>query len=231
MQLTKEEFAKMLPAQFKAGLTTEVMDNINNTMNDPDLCHNFRDTLVTYTSVLNGGRYKITDYINAVKFVSHLFLGSNNLQAYMKTFPERYKALVDSNTSAKDISSYVSAYKKNKLVTALLEQNLIPAYVRYQDIFHSAVVTQYDIMQDEDASFKVRSDAANSLMTQLRQPEKSKVEMDVTIKEDTGITDLKRSLAELAAKQVEAIESGAVTTKEIAHSNIVIDNDTSEVIN
>jgi hypothetical protein len=70
-------------------------------------------------------------------------------------------------------------------------------------------------------SEKVRSDAANSLLTHLKRPEVTKIELDVGLKEDKTITDLRQATMALAASQRAMIKSGMMNAKEVAHSQII----------
>ena len=74
-------------------------------------------------------------------------------------------------------------------------------------------------MNDATVSPKVRTDAANSILTHLKKPDNLKVEIDVGVKEVSGMTELKDMLASLAQRQLDLIAQG-VTTKEIAHQSI-----------
>jgi len=69
-------------------------------------------------------------------------------------------------------------------------------------------------------SEKVRSDAANSLLTHLKKPETKQIELNIGIKEDSGMDELRGKLREMAELQQSLIEKG-ITTKEIAHQPIV----------
>jgi hypothetical protein len=70
-------------------------------------------------------------------------------------------------------------------------------------------------------SEKVRTDAANTLLTHLKMPEKTKVELDVNVKEDSSIAALRLATMELAKMQRLAVASGSVTAQEVAHSKVV----------
>jgi len=81
------------------------VETINSLSADPMLREAFRDNLISYTGVLQDGKYKVTDYINAVKYVSYKLLGASNSEAYQKTFPDRWQRLVDEGADSKTISS------------------------------------------------------------------------------------------------------------------------------
>lgn len=218
--LTVEQFKLALPEKVKKSVNQELVDQINQTLSDPDLFEQYRDNLLSYTRVMADGRFKVTDYVNAVKYVSHKLMGATNIEAYVKAFPDKYQRFVNNGVQAKDIASYVTAYNKSKLVNLVFEQTLIPSYVLNQDLYQKALNVQAELMISAKSE-KVRSDAANSLLTQLKMPEKQKVELDVNVKEDSSIAALRASTLELARMQRLMLQAGAMNAEEVAHSKVV----------
>ena len=77
-QLTKEQLAGALPdKRFRKHLTDEVVDLIN-AEPESELRRVFRDNALSYASVLSGGRFSLSAYINAVKLVSLKLLGDKS---------------------------------------------------------------------------------------------------------------------------------------------------------
>ena len=228
--LTVEQFKIALPDKVKKSVNQELIDQINTTLNDPDMYEAYRDNLLSYTRVMNDGRFKIGDYVNAVKYVSHKLMGASNIEAYTKTFPDKYQRFIQQGVSSKDIASYVTAYNKSKLVNLIFEQTLIPSYVLNQDLYQKALNVQAELMLDTGISPKVRSDAANSLLTHLKMPETQKVELDLNVKEDGSIAALRATTLELARQQRLMVEAGAMNAQEIAHGKLLIDVESKEVI-
>ena len=227
--LTIEQFKQALPDKVKKSVNQELMDQINTTLADPELYESYRDNLVGYTSVMADGRFKISNYIEAVKYVSHKLMGCTNIDAYVKTFPDKYARFLAQGVVAKDIASYVTAYNKSKLVNLIFEQTMIPHYVLNQDMYQKALNVQAELMTTANSE-KVRCDAANSLLTHLKMPETQKVELDLKIKEDGSIAALRATTLELAKMQRLMVESGAMNAQEIAHGKLVIDADFVEVV-
>ena len=219
-EITQDQLVKVVPANIRNRINQELIDTINNIEGNEIFKESFRDNLLGYTSVMKDGRFKIQSYIDAVQYVSHKLLGCSNIQAYTKTFPDRFQRFVDEGTTDKDIASYVSAYNKNQLVNKILEQTLVPTHVLNADIYQKAINTQAELMMTANSE-KVRSDAANSLLTHLKPPETTKIELDVGIKNDSLIDDLRKTTMELAAQQKQLIEKGILNTKEIAESKII----------
>jgi hypothetical protein len=219
MSLTIEQFKQALPEKVKKSVNQELIDQINHTLSDPDLYEAYRDNLLSYTKVMADGKFKITDYINAVKYVSHKLMGGTNIDAYSKTFPDKILRFNATGVSSKDIASYVTAYNKSKLVNLIYEQTLIPHYVLNQDLYQKALNVQAELMVSANSE-KVRTDAANSLLTHLRMPEVKKVELDIGIKEDSSINALRMATMELVANQRLVMQAGQMTAGGIAGSKL-----------
>lgn len=226
--LTVDEFKMALPDKVKKSINQELIDQINTTLSDPEMYEAYRDNLLSYTRVMADGRFKVSEYVNAVKYVSHKLMGATNIEAYSKTFPDKITRFAAQGVTPKDIASYVTAYNKSKLVNLIFEQTLIPSYVLNQDLYQRALNVQADLMVNAKSE-KVRTDAANSLLTQLKMPETQKVELDVNVREDSSIAQLRQATLELARAQRLAMEAGAMNAKEVAHARVVVDVDAVEV--
>lgn len=217
--LTKELIERAVPANLKNAITPQLVDLVNNIASDPLVAEEVRNNFISYTSVMKDGKFKTEDYIHAVAYVSYKLMGDSNKDAYFKTFPQRMQVLLAKGTSEKDISSYVAAYAKNKLVNLILEQSLVPTWVLNQDLYQSALNVQADLMRTA-MSEKVRSDAANSILTHLTKPKESGPLIAIDMKETSGMTELKETMRKLADQQQQLIAAG-VTAKEIAAQTII----------
>ena len=225
-QLTIEQFQRVLPKQIKAKLTPDMINNINGVISDPGIRDNYRDNLLSYTNVMQDGKYKIQSYIDAVRYVSHKLMGSSNVEAYTKTFPSRYQRVVTENKHlepeaiGKILSSYVAAYNKTKLVVKVFEQTLVPSHILNADMYQKALNRQAYLMTHA-SSEKVQSDAANSLLTHLKMPEVNKIELDIGVKQDKSIDMLREATLALAKEQQASIKRGDATAHDVAHSQII----------
>lgn len=217
--LTREMVEKALPANLKVAATQALTDQINNITSDPLIAEQVRNNFLSYSGVLREGKFKTEDYLHAVTYVSFKLMGYSNQDAYFRTFPQRYQALVAKGTSQKDISAYVSAYSKGKLVNLILEQSLVPSWVLNQDLYQKALNVQADLMLNANSE-KVRSDAANSILTHLSKPKDTAPTVNIDMRETSGMGELKAMLTQLAQSQRQAIEGGA-STKEIAAQRII----------
>ena len=226
--LTLDQFQLALPDKVKKSINQELIDQINNTLSDPEMFESYRDNLISYTKVMADGKFKVTQYIDAVRYVSFKLMGCTNIEAYTKTFPDKYQRFIQQGVQAKDIASYVTAYNKSKLVNLIFEQTLIPSHVLNQDLYQRALNVQADLMINAKSE-KVRCDAANSLLAQLKAPEVKKVELDIGVKEDSSIAALRATTLELARQQRLMVESGAMNAQEIAQGKLIIEG-TAEVV-
>lgn len=228
--LTIEQFQKVMPKGMKKTITTALIDTINKTLTDPAQHAEYRNNILSYTSVMKDGKFKIHQYLDAVRYVGFKLLGSSNVDAYVKTFPDRYQYFINNHTSDKDIASYVCSYNKNKLVNLIFEQTLIPTHILNADIYQKAINNLARLMATAKSE-KVQCDAANSLLVNLKAPETKKVELDITISDDKTIEDLRKTTLLLAAQQRELLESGAMNAKQVAHSKLVstVDGECEEV--
>lgn len=226
--LTAEQFKQALPDKVKKSVSQELIDQINSTLSEPEMYEAYRDNLLSYSKVMADGRFKIDQYISAVKYVSHKLMGATNIEAYSKTFPDKMQRFAAQGVSAKDIASYVTAYNKSKLVNLIFEQTLIPSYVLNQDLYQKALNVQAELMVSANSE-KVRCDAANSLLTHLKMPETQKVELEIGVKEDSAIAALRATTMELARQQRLMLEAGAMNAQDVAHSRLVIEGAAREV--
>ena len=217
-----DSFQRALPKNVRKNLTQKMVDNINGMLTD-GLAENYRDNLLGYTGVLRDGNYNVPNYINAVRYISYKMLGATNIEAYAKTFPERYQRMLDNGSEPKYITGIVSSYNKNKLVNLIFEQTIIPTHVLNADL-HQKAITHLAYLMLNARSEKVQSDSAAKLVDVLKLPETQKVELDIGLKEDKTLLELRNTTLELVAQQRKMIEAGANTVKEIAHSKLLIED-------
>lgn len=226
--LTVQQVAQALPPNLKGAATQSFVDQINNIVSDPIVAEQVRDNFLSYTKVLQEGKFKTEDYLHAVTYVSYKLMGMSNQDAYFRTFPQRHAQLVARGCPPKDIAAYVSAYNRGKLVNLILEQSLVPTWVLNQDAYQKAINTQVELMTTAQSEM-VRTTAANSILTHLQKPKEAGPLVNIDMRESSGMNELKDMLVQLAEKQRELI-SGGVSTESIAAQRIV-DVDAVEVGN
>lgn len=220
MALTVDVLKKSLPSKYRKNVNDDLLEHINTILDHPELYDDYRNNFLTYISVIQDGKYKLDDYLNAIKYCTHKLMGESNMDSFVKTFPNRYQSMIAKGYTAKEMSAHVAMYNKNKLVNTILEQTMIPTWVLNQDLYQKAINVQADLMLNA-MSEKVRSDAANSLLVHLKPPEVKKVELDVGIKQNDEIEALRNITAELAAQQRRMIEAGVITAKQNAETKLI----------
>lgn len=220
MTLTVDVLKKSLPSKYKRNVNDDLLEHINTILDHPELYDDYRNNFLTYISVIQDGKYKLDDYLNAIKYCTHKLMGESNIDSFVKTFPNRYQSMITKGYTAKEMSAHVAMYNKNKLVNTILEQSMIPTWVLNQDLYQKAINVQADLMLNA-MSEKVRSDAANSLLVHLKPPEIRKVELDVGIKQNDEIEALRNITAELASQQRRMIEAGVITAKQNAETKLI----------
>lgn len=226
--LTLPQVQQALPSALNRNIDQSFVDKINSIVSDPETAEYVRGNFLSYTKVLQDGKFKIEDYLHAVTYVSFKVMGYSNQDSWFRTFPDRHQALVARGAPLKDISAHVSAYNKNKLVNLILEQTLVPVWVLNQDLYQKAINTQAEIMSDEDASFMARTAAANSLLTHLAKPKEAAGPLvNINLPESSGLRDLEKAISDLASKQRELIASG-VPTRDIAAQKLIVNAEVVE---
>ena len=217
--LTMDLIKQVFPTKIHGNLTQDILDNLNQAISNSDAQEYLRENILSYASVLKEGRFKLDQYIPAVKYVSYKLLGDTNLTAYTKTFPDRYQRQLDSGNDRKHISAVVAAYNKNKLVNLIMEQTLVPCHILNQNLYQKALNVQAHLMMHAKSE-KVRMDAANSILNQLKRPTMKKLELNVGLREDDSIHELRQATLELVAQQKDMIRAGAMTASDIAGSKL-----------
>ena len=225
--MTKVQFQDALPAKMRKSVNQALLDTINNTMASQETLDIFKENLLSYGDVLKEGKFKITNYIAAVKYVSYKLLGGTNKQAYAKTYPDKILKFKADGISDKDIASYTTAFHKSKLVMLIMEQSLVPTHVMNAPLLQAAINVQAELMMSANSE-KVRSDAAACLIKELKPPDDKKFELDVVVKQDDSIAQLAETTRRLAVVQQELIETKQMTTTEVANSNIVLGSELNE---
>lgn len=218
MTITKEQIEQAVPANLKTSITQSLVDQLNNVVSDPEMAEMVRNNFMSYTAVLRDGKFKTEDYLHAVVYVSYKLMGLTNRESYVRTFPNRYQALLAKGTVEKDIAGYISAYNRGKLVNLILEQTLTPIWVLNQDIYQKAINVQAELMAHANSE-KVRSDAADSLLNHLKKPEGLKAQISIDLSETSGMNELKDSLRKMAETQQGLIRQG-IPTQQIAGSSL-----------
>jgi hypothetical protein len=174
--------------------------------------------------VLEDPNIKLPDYIAAVRYVSFQMMGYTNQQSWIKTFPDRYQALIDKKKIDESDDGYlratVACYNRGKIVNAVREQTLVPAWILNSDV-HQKAINRLAFLMTNSKSDKVQADAAASLLTHLKMPEAVTMKLNVEVKEDDSIRQMREEMTKLVRSQREAIETGVADADRIASAKLI----------
>lgn len=223
--LTLGEVQASLPANMKSAADQSLVDTLNAIAVDPLIAEQIRENFISYAGVMRDGKFKTEDYLAAIQYVSFKLMGDSNKDAWARAFPQRYALLKARGATEKEISAHVAAYSKGKLVNAILDQSMVPTYLLNADLYQKALNVQADLMITANSE-KVRSDAANSLIMALKKPDAVKGQIDLNVKDSSGMNELKNILGQMAQQQQQLLREGA-GIKTITDARI-IDNETGQ---
>jgi len=226
--LTADQFKLALPPQMKSAVTDELMLTINTALKNSEAMEIYKENLLSFTSVLQQGKFTLSQYTNAVRYVGFKVMGSSNKDAYVKTFPDKYQTFLKEAVSDKDIASYITAFNKSKLVNLIFAQAQIPTHILNAPLFQAAINCQASLMVNAKSEM-VRFQAANSLLTHLKAPETIQVALDVGITANTVIDDYEHAMRLMVEQQLQLIANGG-DLKQIANASIKPVFDTPDII-
>jgi hypothetical protein len=218
--LTIAEFREAMPSHIRKNISSEVVAEINAAISDPEVLAVYRENVVGLSSVMKEGRFKIHDYLSAVKFVSYRLLSNDQISSWSKTFPDRYNDMISRGCTRSEIASVCSRYAASKLVILLMGQTMMPTHILNAPLFQEALNVQAELMRSA-TSEKVRCEAAANLLATLKPPEVKKVELSLGIQEDESIAALRASTMELVRMQQDLIKDGGASVRTIAECRLV----------
>ena len=219
MSFELEAVKKLLPKNQRNMITQEFLDTIENSMSNSLIADQFKENFITYLNVLSTGKYKIEDYINAVKFVSFKLLNYSNLDAYTATFPERYQRL--KNEGQEQIDSFASAYAKGKLVIQIYQQTLVPSYVLNAPLHQEALNKLALMINDPNVKGLIRVKACEAILNNTKPPESIKHEFSFGVDQQDTISDLRAITEELASTYRFALEKGKTNLQSVASAKLI----------
>lgn len=221
--ISMEEFKEAMPMHIRKNISPELLHQVNTVISDTEVAAVFKENVVGLSTVMREGKFKLDSYLHAVKFVSHKLLGDTSISAWAKTFPHRYKVATKRGDSRSEIAAVASRYASSKLVILLMGQTMVPTHILNAPLYQEAINTQADLMRNA-RSEKVRCDAAANLLATLKPPETKKIELDLGVKEDQTIQQLRETTMALARQQRQMIESGAVSARNVAEAKLITVN-------
>lgn len=200
-------------------ITQDFLDKIEASVINSEVAEQFKENFVTYLNVLSKGKYKMDDYVSAVKYVSYKLLGYSNIKAYAATFPDRYQRLKDEGQQ--QIEAFVSMYARGKLVNQIFEQTMVPTYVLNAPLHQEALNELAMMIKDPDVRGMTKVKACEAILQHTKQPEVVKGELTIGIEQSDTINDLREIVENLADTHKVLLERKGMTLKQIAETNII----------
>jgi hypothetical protein len=183
----------------------------------------FKEKLVAFSGVINGMRgVSALDYIKAIQYCSFIATGDTQYDAYCKTHPDRVAAKACDGT----VRASANLYHKTDLVQKIIGMTEIPLHMIFMSVKYRAVEKLVHLM-DSSASDRIQMESADKLLTHLRTPETSKIQIDIGVKSNETMDSLDKTLMALAQKHVDMISSGVHTAKDIVDAEILDGNSDS----
>ncbi len=217
--LQLEAVKKLVPKAQRTMITQDYLDRIEASVTDSDVAEQFKENFITYLNVLSKGKYKMDDYISAVKYISYKLLGYSNIKAYAATFPDRYQRLKDEGQQ--QIEAFVSMYARGKLVNQIFEQTLVPTYVLNAPLHQEALNELAMMIKDPDVRGMTKVKACEAILQHTKQPEVIKGELTIGIEQSDTINDLREITENLADTYKEMLEKKGMRLKDVAEANII----------
>ena len=213
-----------LPKQYKKLITQDIVDEINMLVDDPEYGEHCRDSMITYTTVLDGkDKWNLRQYVDAVKFYSLTAAMNSQVDAYAKVFPNRLQARLDRGENKDDMRGEASRFNATGLVNVIRSQALVPLHLINQGNLQLGINTLVDICV-KGRSEVAKVSAATALLKELRPPETQQVELQLGLSDDARAAQEKQTnqLLEIATNQRRLLEQGVpISEVQRIHVNVV----------
>ena len=217
--LALEAVKKLVPKNQRTMITQEFLDKIEASVQDSLIAEQFKENFITYLNVLSKGKYKMEDYISAIKYVSYKLLGYTNIDAYAATFPERYNRL--KKEGQQKIDAFVAMYNKGKLVMQIYEQTIVPTYVLNAPLHQEALNELAKMIKDPSVRGMTKVKACEAILQNTKQPEIIKGELTIGMEQQDTISDLRDVVEQLAEVNRLSIAKKVKSIKEVAEAKII----------
>lgn len=214
-----ETVKKLVPKSQRGLITQDFLDKIEASVQNSLIAEEFKNNFITYLNVLSTGKYKMEDYISAVKYVSFKLLGYSNIDAYAATFPDRYERL--KREGQEQIEAFASMYNKNKLVMQIYEQTIVPTYVLNAPLHQEALNELAKMIKDPSVRGMTKVKACEAILQHTKQPEIIKGELTIGLEQQDTISDLRDVVEQLAEVNRLSIAKNVKSIKEVAEAKII----------
>ncbi len=218
--MNREDFISRLPNSKKRFANDDLLNMIEAIEEEDNAEGTFVDMVVDNENVLSDGRYKTEDYVNACRFVAHYLNTERVQESYDKTFPDKYLDRIARGISPKTFTTAASQYLKGKLVQRVLAQSQVSLNIFHTRKKHMAVEKLYELM-NTSKSERIQMDSADKLLLHLKDPEESKIELNITDNRGDYTNDLENQMKLLAARQLDLLKAGGINNKELVEAHII----------
>ncbi len=214
-ELKLDYMLSIINKKHKKVLTQEVVDDLNLLVSDPDYGEEFKDAIITHTSILEGkDGWSLEQYLDAIKYYSLTAAANSQVDAYIKVFPERLQARLDRGQNKDDMRGEASRFNATGLVSRIRSNALVPLHILNQGTTQLAINTLTTLMLS-GRSEVARVSAATALLKELRPPEVQQVELQL------GMSD---AAAEAHAKQSEQLLTIAENQQRLLKAGVSIND-------
>lgn len=220
-----EEVKKIYPKSVSMPVIQKITDVLNaGFMGEQDFIAEFiREQMIDCMGVLGENKaFNVTQYVNAVRFVSYKHLGESTVGAFAKTFPDKIKKLEAQGVPKEHIYAYASRFARSKLVVNIEAIQKIPIHIMFKGTQYEAINTLVGIMRGEPdnnnkiPSHKVRMEASLGLIRELKDPaEVGNKGITVSIPEGSTLSNYLDTVNKLASTMVEQLQEGKMTLNEV----------------
>ena len=206
--ITKEKLQAMVPKGTKITIDDDIVNMIKSMENDTGVLQQYlEEQLLANMSVLREAKISMPEYIRAVKFVA-LKQNTDIIKAWAIVFPKKYDELMAKKKAGKPVNeySYASNYDKTKAVQIITKQTLLHPSILFAPYHGESVRKMYNLMNNDDASYKVQLEAAIALESATRMPEDKTLK--VSISQSDAQLEQQKEMSQNIGRLVEQMQNG-----------------------
>lgn len=218
--LSIELIRSSVPRNFRGHINEEFIDELSKAFSDPDWSREFKENFLTYSKVLNecDANVNIWDYVNAVKFITYKMMGYSIDEAWKRVFPKKAEECIK-NGKKEFINRYANGYNKREIVIKIAKQAMIPSYILNAPMYQRALNVLNDMLDDPSVRGMAKVKACETILNYTKPPEVNKAEVQVTIKQNDAITELREIAEAFAKSQQKAIVDGNLSAEDIIEAD------------
>jgi len=223
-ELTLDLVQSQLKPKQRLLISEETVKEIELLSKDPDYGEEFLDLYLDHLNVLKETpRASHDQYLNAIKFFGLVEAGNSLTDAYIKTFPQRYKDRrrnhPDAGDGSKDfMRSEASRFNSSKLVNEIRKVACIPIQLIHRGLLHEAILNQAQLMRTARSEM-VRQKAGAVIISELKPQEDTVIAVKVEDGSKSVIEELRLATERLAIAEQQSVKAG-MPLSVIASANV-----------